>query len=140
MEGRNVKHWKKSERGKAKDIFPFCTGACRYACLSSKRIRKKRIYVSLLFFTSYLAERCLLSSAKGASLRCRKKRGFQGNVRKQARASLKERLRMRRILHRAYVFDIRRRESKEELAFISGITRVPRSYHLMELSLLRNLQ
>lgn len=39
----------------------------------------------LLFFTSYLVGSCLLSSAKGASLRCRKKRGFQGNVRKQAR-------------------------------------------------------
>jgi len=41
---------------------------------------------------------------------------------------------MKRIRRRAYVFDIRRRESKEELAFISGIIPFlpPRSYYLTE--------
>lgn len=75
----------------------------------------------------------LLSSAKGASLRCRKKQGFQGNVRKQARASLKERLLVKSIRLCAYMFNIRQCESKKELPFIF-ITRVPQSYHLLELS------
>jgi len=85
MERRNEKHWKKSEKGKAKDIFPFLYGGVPLRVSILKENTKETYIRFLLFFTSYLAGRCLLSSAKGASLRCWKKRGCQENVRKQAR-------------------------------------------------------
>jgi len=94
----------------------------------------KETYIRfLLFFISYLAGRCLLSSAKGASLRCWKKRGIPGKCKETGARRLWKNDCGWDAYGAVPMFDIRRCESKEELAFISGITRVSRGYHLMEL-------
>lgn len=67
----------------------FCTGRAAIRVYPQREYERETYIRALLFFTSYLGGRCLLSSAKGASLRCRKEREFRGKRKETGAVSLK---------------------------------------------------
>lgn len=116
-----------NRKGKKRNgYFTFCTRGVLSSCLSSKGIRKKRIYTlpAILYLVSWRKLPFIFRQRDVIAL-SERTRGFQGKYKETGAARVFEKMIADEArIRRAYVFDIRQRESKEELAFISGIPKL----------------